>query len=292
MKPIIERLNKDAKSSFVLQKDIYSYYPTPWHHHPEYELVLVLKSSGNKIIGDHMSSFSDGDLVFIGPNLPHAYRNSDIYYEENSKLTAEAIVIHFKPDFLGKDFFNVPEMYHVNRFMEESALGFSIQGRTRKMVAQKMGRMLKMKGTERIIELLTILTILAETKEKTKLASSGFVENIKISGSERITKACDFVIKNFKSDLTLDEVAKVANMTPNAFCSFFKSRTRKTFVNFLNEIRIGYACKLLTEDHYNISEICYQSGFQNLSNFNRQFKKIVKRTPNQYKSDLSIHNIQ
>jgi len=95
MKAIVERLNKDAKSSFVLQKDVYPYYPTPWHHHPEFELVLVLKSSGNKIIGDHMSSFSDGDLVFMGPNLPHAYRNHDVYYEENYKLTAEAIVIHF-----------------------------------------------------------------------------------------------------------------------------------------------------------------------------------------------------
>jgi AraC-like DNA-binding protein len=290
VKPIIERLNKDAQSSFVLQKDVYAYYPTPWHHHPEYELVLVLKSSGNKIIGDHMSSFSDGDLIFMGPYLPHAYRNNDIYYEENSKLTAEAIVIHFKLDFLGKDFFNIPEMENIVQFLEESVMGFSIQGKTRKLVAQKMSNMLKIQGAERIIELLTILKILAGTKEKIKLASPGFAENFKISGSERITKACDFIIKNFKLDLTLEEVAKIANMTPNAFCYFFKNRTRKTFVNFLNEIRIGYACKLLTEDQYNISEICYKSGFQNLSNFNRQFKKIVIKTPNQYKVDIQIHN--
>jgi len=181
-------------------------------------------------------------------------------------------------------------MEKVFHFLGESVMGFSIEGKTRKVVAQKMNKMLKMSGAERILELLTILHILSETKEKTKLTSPGFVENFKISGSEQITKACDYIIKNFKSDITLEEVAKIANMTPNAFCYFFKNRTRKTFVNFLNEIRIGYACKLLTENRYNISQICFQSGFQNLSNFNRQFKKIVNKTPNQYKIDLLVHS--
>ncbi len=188
MKLIIERLNKDAKSSFVLQKDIYAHYPTPWHYHPEFELVLVLKSSGDKIIGDHMSSFTDGDLVFMGPNLPHVYRNSKVYYEENSDLTAEAIVIHFNLDFLGNGFFSIPEMETVARFLEESVMGFSISGNTRQVVAQKM------------------------------------------------------------------------------------------FVNFLNGVRIGYACKLLSGEEHNISEICYLSGFNNLSNFNRRFMRIKPLT--------------
>ena len=168
MKPIIERLNKDAKSSFVLQKDTYSRYPTPWHYHPEYEIVLVLKSSGEKIIGDHMSSFTDGDLAFLGPNLPHVYHNSQIYYEENSTLTAEAIVIHFNIDFLGDSFFKIPEMDSIAKFLEESVMGFSIIEKTRHLVAQKMSEMFKMSRPERIIELLCILNILAETKEKVK----------------------------------------------------------------------------------------------------------------------------
>jgi AraC-like DNA-binding protein len=284
MKLIIERLNKDAKSSFVLQRDIYAHYPTPWHHHPEYELVLVLKSSGDKIIGDHMSSFTDGDLVFMGPNLPHVYRNSKIYYEENLDLTAEAIVIHFNIDFLGNGFFYIPEMETIANFLEESVRGFSITGNTRELVAQKMINMLEMSGSLRIIELLSVFNILAETKEKEVLASPGFIENFKTSGSEQITKVCDFIMKNFTSDLTLNQVAEIANMSPNTFCHFFKQRTRKTFVNFLNEVRIGYACKLLSDEQYNISEICYMSGFHNLSNFNRQFIRIVKKTPRQYKS--------
>lgn len=286
MKLIVERLNKDAQSSFVLQKDVYAHYPTPWHHHPEYELVLVLKSSGDKIIGDHMSSFTDGDLAFLGPNLPHVYRNSMSYYEENSDLMAEAIVIHFNIDFLGNGFFSIPEMESVAQFLEESIMGFSISGNTRQLVAQKMIGMLQITGPEKIIELLCILHLLADTKEKVKLASPGFIQNFKTSGSEQITEVCDYIMKNFTSDLTLNQVAEIAHMSPNVFCNFFKQRTRKTFVNFLNEVRIGYACKLLSGDQNNISEICYMSGFHNLSNFNRQFIRIVNKTPLQYKKDI------
>lgn len=286
MKLIIERLNKDAKSSFVLQKDVYAHYPTPWHHHPEYELVLVLKSSGDKIIGDHMSSFSDGDLAFLGPNLPHVYRNNKSYYEENPNLTAEAIVIHFNLDFLGIGFFNIPEMESVAKFLEESVKGFSIHGNTRQIVAQKMNNMLMMSGSARIIELLSILNLLGDTNEKELLASSGFIQNFKTSGSEQITEVCDFIMKNFASDISLKEIAEIAHMSPNVFCNFFKQRTRKTFVTFLNEVRIGYACKLLGGEQHNISEICYLSGFHNLSNFNRQFIRIVHKTPLQYKKDI------
>jgi AraC-like DNA-binding protein len=290
MKPIIERLNKSPKSSFVLQKDIYPHYPTPWHYHPEYELVLVIKSTGKKIIGDHMSDFSDGDLALMGPFLPHVYHNDKIYYEEGSTMTAEAIVIHFTDDFLGNGFFDISEMEPVKKLLEDSVTGFAITGHTRRTISQKMNRMLGMDGPLKIIELLTILSILADTKEKKKLASMGFIQNFKTSGSEQITKVCDFIMNNFTSDLRLDQVAEIANMSPNTFCSFFKQRTRKTFVNFLNEVRIGYACKLLSGERYNISEICYLSGFHNLSNFNRQFKKILNKTPYQYKLDMSVIN--
>jgi AraC-like DNA-binding protein len=181
-------------------------------------------------------------------------------------------------------------MEPVKKLLEDSVTGFAITGHTRRTISQKMNRMLGMDGPLKIIELLTILSILADTKEKKKLASMGFIQNFKTSGSEQITKVCDFIMNNFTSDLRLDQVAEIANMSPNTFCSFFKQRTRKTFVNFLNEVRIGYACKLLSGERYNISEICYLSGFHNLSNFNRQFKKILNKTPYQYKLDMSVIN--
>ncbi len=288
MKPIVERLKKEKELSFVLQKDEYPYYPTPWHHHPEYELVLVLESTGKKIVGDHMSNFSDGDLTFMGPYLPHAYQNDPVYYEENPKLTAKAIVIHFTEDFLGDNFFQLPEMEPIKNLLENSVTGFSITGESRKQVAKKMNQMLHLEGPSRIIELLAILNVLAETKEKKKLASPGFLENYKTSGSEKITRVCDYIMENFTRELSLDEVAKIAHMSPNAFCHFFKQRTRKTFVSFLNEVRVGYACKLLSGEQYNISEICFISGFQNLSNFNRQFRKMMDKTPLEYKKEMAL----
>lgn len=287
MKPIIERLKKEAKASFVLQKDVFPFYPTPWHYHPEYELVLVLKSRGKKIIGDHISDFSDGDLTFMGPYLPHAYQNDQVYYEGNPELTAEAIVIHFSENFLGEYFFNISEMEPIHILFEESVTGFAITGKARRLVAEKMEKMLQIKGPQKIIELLTILHIIAETNEKKKLAKPGFIDNYRMSGSEKITKVCDYIMKNFTKDISLQEVAKIANMSQNSFCHFFKQRTRKTFINFLNEVRIGYACKLLSNGQYNISEICYMSGFHNLSNFNRQFKKTVQKTPLEYKKELN-----
>lgn len=290
MKPIIERLNKAPKSSFVIQKDIFPHYPTTWHHHPEYELVLVVKSTGKKVIGDQISNFTDGDLTLMGPFLPHVYHNDKIYYEEDSTLTAEAIVIHFSEDIAGKRLFEIPEFESIKRLLTDSLTGISISGNTRQIVEDKMHKMLELNGALLIIELLSILHLLADTKEKEQIASPGFSENFKPSGSERITKVCDYIMQNFNTDLKLAHVAKVANMSPNAFCSFFKQRTRKTYVNFLNEIRVGYACRLLIENQYNISEICYKSGFQNLSNFNRQFKKIQNKTPIQYKNDIVLIN--
>ena len=290
MKPIIERLNKGPKSSFVLQRDVYPHYPTPWHYHPEYELVLVLKSTGKKIVGDHMCDFSDGDLTFMGPFLPHVYHNDNTYYEKDSILTAEAIVVQFEEDFAGIDFFRIPEMESIKKLLDSSINGFSIVGDTRQVVSKKMNELFNLTGAQRIIELISILNILAETKEKVQIASLGYMNNFKFSGSERITKVCDYMMRNFASDLTLTQVAKIANMSPNAFCSFFKQRTRKTFVNFLNEIRVGYACRLLSEDQYNISEISYICGFKNLSNFNRQFKRTLNKTPILYRTDITKIN--
>jgi AraC-like DNA-binding protein len=283
MKLLLEKLTLEPKYSFVLQKDVYPYYPTPWHYHPEYELVLVVKSTGQRIVGDHVDNFSDGDLVFMGPNLPHVYNNDSIYYEGHKDLKAEAIVIHFREDFLGKDFFKVPEMMPVMQLLERSQCGMKIMGKTRKVVAAKMQDLLKMRGPSRLIHLLSTLEILATSEEYRLLASPGFVNKYNTSGTERMTKVYDYIMNHFKEDIRLEEVAEISNMTAPSFCRFFKACTRKNFSRFLNEIRIGYACKLLQEGHFSIAEICYESGFNNLSNFNRQFKKIMDKSPLEYR---------
>lgn len=283
MKAQQEKLTLEPTYSFVLQKDVYPYYPTPWHYHPEYELVLVVKSTGKRTIGDHVERFSDGDLLFIGPNLPHSYQNDPIYYQNIDALTAEAIVIHFNEDFLGKDFFNLPEMILVKQLFERSKFGFKVLGDTRQQVEGLMQKALSFSGHQRIIVLLKILEILSLTEEYKLLVRPGFTQNYSVSNKDQLTKIHEFIMNNFKKDISLADVAKVANMSIPSFCRFFKSSTRKTFSTFLNDIRIGYACKLIVEDKYNISQICYESGFNNMSNFNRQFKKLTDKTPLQYK---------
>jgi AraC-like DNA-binding protein len=287
MKPRHEKLILEPMYSFVVQKDVYPYYPTPWHYHPEYELVLVIKSTGQRTVGDYTEQFSDGDLVFIGPNLPHSYQNDSVYYQKNSVLTAEAIVIHFKEDFLGKEFFDLPEMIYVNQLFDKAKFGLKILGDTRQQISDIMLEMQALNGHKRFIQLLTILEILSVSKEVQLLANSGFVQESTVSDNDRLAKVHEYIMKNFKNDISLVDVAKVANMSVPSFCRFFKACTRKGFSNFLNGIRVGYACKLLLEDRYNISQNCYESGFNNMSNFNRQFKKFMGESPSQYKQRVS-----
>lgn len=283
MKPRLEKLTLHPKYSFILQKDVYPYYPTPWHYHPEYELVLVVKSSGQRTIGDHTESFEAGDLVFLGPNLPHAYKNDPVYYQGHKTLTAEAIVIHFREDFLGKDFFKLPEMIRINQLFDKAKFGLKILGDTSRRVAEMMHEMLGLDGCRRITHLLHILELLSLSEEHRLLVSPGFVEQYVAAGTDPITKVHAYIITNFRKDISLGDVAEVANMSIPSFCRCFKACTRKSFSHYLNEIRIGYACKLLLEDKFNISRICYESGFNNISNFNLQFKKITGIPPLQYK---------
>lgn len=286
MKPILEKLTLEPKYSFVVLKDKLAYYPTPWHFHPEFELVLVVKSTGQRIVGDKIENFCDGDLVFMGPNLPHVYNNDSRYYEGRKDLFAEAIVIHFSEGFLGKGFFELPEMTHIKQLFQRSHCGLKIEGKTREKISFKMHSMLSLKGSSRIIALLSILEILSTSTQYKLLSSSGFTLKPNSLGTERMTKVHEYILLNFKKDISLEEVAGIANMSPNSFCRLFKSNTRKTFVTFINEIRIGYACKLISENKKAIADICYSSGFNNLSNFNRQFKKIKKKSPLQYKKNL------
>jgi AraC-like DNA-binding protein len=288
MRPRLEKLTLEPKYSFILQKDVYPYYPTPWHYHPEYELVLVLKSSGMRTVGDHTEIFEDGDLVFLGPNLPHAYQNDPVYYQGNKSLTAEAIVIHFREEFLGKEFFNLPEMIAINQLFDKARFGLKVLGNTRQQIADIMQEMLALSGYRRIAHLLQILELLSLSEEYQLLVSPGFVQQYIASGTDPITKVHEYIITNFTKDISLGEVAEVANMSIPSFCRSFKACTRKSFSHFLNEVRIGYACKLLLEDKYNISRICYESGFNNMSNFNLQFKKITGIPPLQYKKRRNV----
>lgn len=285
MKAVLAKLPHTAEHSFKVYEFIVPYYQTPWHFHPEYELVLVTKSRGKKIIGDHISDFDVGDLCLLGPNLPHTYHNNPEYFEPDSGLLAESIVVHFSTQSLGEGFFNIPEMNVVREILDKSSLGLQITGVTRVSVAEKLQKIILANGIQRIILLLEVLDEIAKSHDYQVLASAGMIgENA--SDSVRLNTVFDFVMRNFKEKISLECVANLVNMSDSAFCRYFYKRTQKTFFEFLNETRIGYACRLLLDGKKSVSEIAYESGFNNISHFNRQFRQIKGVTPSAYKKEV------
>lgn len=283
MKAVECHLPQEFDKSFIVFKEKGKFFPCPWHYHPEYELVLVNKSTGVRMVGDHIGYFSEGDLVFIGSSMPHLWINDAEFINGHVGTSAEAIVIHFVEHFLGDNFFNLPEMKPLKNFLRLSRHGLVIKGITRNKIASLMNKMLNMNGIQRLSALFTIFDILCSSSEYELLASPGYLKHGQLDSSDRFSKVNAYIMKNFDHDITLKEVASEANMAVSTFCNFFKEHYRVTFVEYLNIVRVGHACKALSELDENVVGIAYKCGFNNLANFNRQFKKIKKMTPSEYR---------
>jgi AraC-like DNA-binding protein len=257
------------------------YFETPWHYHPEYELVVILEGRGKRFIGNNVSDYEAGDLCFIGSNLPHLYR------KEDADAIGGSLVIHFRDDFIGKEFGSIPEMQKINLLFERSAMGLQVVGETRNVVSGLMNRITQQSGMERLVCLLTVLHVLAESNEY-ELLSSPEIKGQNSDDSDRLNRVFDYVMRNFKDDIGLEAIARLANMSYSGFCRYFKKRTKKNFTHFVNEIRIGYACRRLMETNQNVESICYESGFNNKTNFMEQFRNIVKCTPLQFRKKMLV----
>lgn len=286
---MLEHLPLEAASSFVVKYFDYAYYPTPWHYHPEYEIVLVTESRGKRFIGDKISDFDKGDLALIGPNLPHLYRNDPNYYLPDSSLRAQSIVIHFLESALGEGFLELPETLKIRKLLERALYGLDIKGETNRQVSERLYEMLDLNGFERLLKLLEILHIFSESDECLPISGAGMAGHNE-QDNERINRVFEFVMQHFAEDIRVSEAARLVNMSDNAFSRYFRHRTRKTFSSFLSEIRLGHAGKLLVEEEKSVAEICFESGFNNLSNFNRQFREFYRFTPLQFRKQyLETH---
>jgi AraC-like DNA-binding protein len=198
---------------------------------------------------------------------------------------ADAIVIHFMDKFLGDKFLSIPEMENFKNILRTSSRGLAYHGETRTKINNLMKSMLTMSGLKRLSALFEIFDILATSSEYEVLASPGYTQ-VELKASDRFGKVTEYIMRNFDKEITLPEVASIANMAVTTFCNFFKDHFRVTFVEYLNTVRIGYACKLLADDDHNIVEIAYESGFKNLANFNRQFKRFKSMTPTEYRKTI------
>lgn len=291
MKPIEMRFKRDFDKSFVVFRENRPFFPCPWHYHPEYELVLITKSSGKRMVGDHIGYFEEGDLVCIGPKLPHVWVNDEIYLNGQADSLADAVVIHFVDDFLGEGFFNIPEMDSFVKFLALTKRGVAVRGKAREKIGKMMQEMLTMNGMQRLATLMSIFSTLSELTEYELLASPNFVQNNHLKCSDRFGQVREYIMRNFNRDITLPEIAAIANMAVTTFCNFFKEQYRITFIEFLTTVRVGHACKLLAENSSNVAQIAYECGFNNLANFNRQFKKIKNMTPSEYKRMLNLGDV-
>jgi AraC-like DNA-binding protein len=283
VKPFFEKVALEDSHSFTAKDFVVPYFDMPWHYHPEYELTLITQGEGKRFVGDCIEDFNPGDLVFIGPDLPHYWKNSEAYYSKGSGLKASAIVVHLGEEFPESQFFLLKELKKIKNLFLDAALGVRFNQETSERVRPKMEKLLTAKGYQKLDLLLDILDILSRSRSGL-LCSAGFTRALKTSDSERINKAYGYIMENFSEEISLNDVAALAGMSNGAFSRYFRQKTKKNFITFVNELRIGYACKLLLNNEMTVAEICYETGYSNLSNFNRQFKSIVHLTPSQYKN--------
>jgi len=287
MKPKLLKISLQPQQSFVVRHDIVPFFYKELHFHPEIELVHIVKGTGMQYVGSHLQSFKSGDMVMVGSNIPHLWKCDAEYFKPNATTQVESSVIHFLPNVFGSDFFKIPENNQIEKLLETAKYGLLIVGSTKAKTTELIQQLLVASGVEKVIILLQILNLLATSKEVVALNKTILPNNQSTKETERMNNVLQYLLNNFTETITLSEIAKVANMSDNAFCRYFKSNTKRTFSAFILELRINHACKLLSDTNKAVADICFECGFNNFSNFNRYFKQLTKYSPLQYRKLLT-----
>ena len=285
MKPIREQLAHQASTEVVACQHIRGKdFGCIWHFHPELELTLVRSGGSHRWIGDKIAPLLQGDLTFVGSNLPHDYRNDPV--PGRPLQDVDALNIQFHPSFLGEHWLAHAEMASLQRLFQRATSGLQIIGKTRDAVEALMLRTYGARGIRRLILLLEIFSLLENSPDLVEISSPGFTPEIPLSDSERMGKVSAFIQDNIEKPLYLATVADYIGMTEVTFSRYFRARTGKTFPTYLNEIRIARVCRLLAETDGTISEIAWSCGFDSMANFQRQFKRNQDCTPTQYRKRI------
>lgn len=283
LKAEFELVPKSEQRSFAVREFRLPAFASPWHFHPEIELTYILQSEGRRFVGDHIAPFGPGDLVLVGSNLPHFWHSGP---PAASEPIAHSIVIQFRPQCFGAGFFSLPELAAVQRLLRASARGLQFTGGTRDAVAAIMLEMRKHSGLEQLIDFLEIFKQLAQAEEPRALSSAGFVPTLDHRAGERINRAYEHVFAHFTERLDYEVIAREAGMSLSAFCHYFKRVTGRTLSALVTEVRVGNARRLLIETPETIAEVAYASGFETLSNFNRQFRELTGMSPREYRNQF------
>jgi len=281
-KPTLEKITPNFGASLLVKKHVeFLKTHTPlWHFHPEIELVYVNKGKGKRHIGNHISYFNNSQLVLIGSNLPH------VGYLDRLTTNGSETLIQFKPDFLGNDFFKIPEMYAIRTLFERAKKGIRFNIEIKQRIGAKIERLLELDGVHRITSFLEILNDLATTADYTLLNANGFAFEATQQDSNKIEVVYKHINDHFKEHISLDEISDLVSMTVPAFCRYFKKSTGKTFTKLVNEYRIVHATKLLAESNMSITGVSFECGFNNFSHFNKLFKNFTGKSALKYRSEM------
>jgi AraC-like DNA-binding protein len=281
MKAVEINLIKESSQSIIFYHEKKPF--SRWHYHVEYELVYIKKGSGKRMIGDHIDRFEEGDLLFLGSNLPHEWLCDDEYFNNEDGFQGEGIVIQFVENFLGNEFFKIPENKRMLKVLDDSTQGCLIIGESKKVISAMMTDMIESDPTDRFYNLLNIFNILSRSKEYQLLASPTFTTTFQADYGKSMKKVIAYIMQNFHEKITMKKMMEIANMSSTTFSVFFKKTYNMTFSEYVLKVRIGYACSLLTDNNRSISQVSLDAGFENLSNFNRLFKKTKNITPKEYR---------
>jgi len=282
MEFVYEKIFVPNKHSFITRQLKMDPHSEKIHSHKNYELNLITSGSGRRIVGNHISSYTPGDLVLLGPNISHCWE----VLEFNEDHEPECIVTHFYENIISSDFFNIPELEEVRELLKLADSGILFRGPKTEKVAATLHRMVDLKGLERYIELLKVFNLLLKIDDREFLALPSAMPSSYDKDREQIDKIYEYVFQNVQKGINLKDASKLVYMEPSSFCRYFKKKTGQTFMEYVKSVRIGIAAKLLSETGKPITHICYECGYNNLANFNYYFKVIMNKTPSEYRKDF------
>lgn len=278
--PEYELVPVSADASFAVREFKLPQFTSPWHVHPEYELTCIVAGHGLRFVGDNVTAFRPGDLVLVGANLPHCWRSEG--------RCAHSLVVQFREDCLGRDFFRCPELRPIRQLLTRACRGILFTGNLRAGVAERMHSLHRCAGPARVAEFIAVLAALSQTRHAQALCSEGFQAAANFTSSNRVHRACRYVFEHLSGKIRLEDAARAAALSPAAFCRFFKRATGRRFFDSVNDLRIGHACAQLIETDNSITEIACAAGFVNLSNFNRRFRERHALSPTAYRQRHAV----
>jgi AraC-like DNA-binding protein len=283
MKELLEEIKLNPDESFFIGIFQDHIDKSHWHYHQEFELSFITEGSGKRIVGDSTEEFHTGDLIFIGPRIPHVWFPEERHKRQHSGRTLESVYLLFNHDILPDSLTSLPEFSNIRKAIHLSERGIRITGDTLNEVSSIMLQLPYMNNVKRLMLFYEIMDLIGQSDTFSYLASADYVKSKFETANSRVNNIHEFLMKNYQNDIDLKEVAEVAHMAPASVCRFFKTSTGMTIFEYLNKIKIEYSCQLLLNTDLNILDISYDCGFNNLSHFNKQFKKFIAVTPTQFR---------